>query len=183
MIGLRFFVLSAKALCAFAQLLPPCHRVTETNQMRYKTTKTKKSHNLQVGSQNFLVWSICLPQNCLLTFLSLTLRATSVEYYNYPSLHWYYLVWSSIVCNSATVQSASKIHCLLKWLFLWQNYLIDLIEQERPVEEADIAVKISAPGFSSQTVVEGRHQSNLVLDIFVFNYIDWYVRCNVSGLQ
>ena len=43
MIGLRFFVLSAKALCAFAQLLPPCHRVTVTNQMRYKTTKPKKA--------------------------------------------------------------------------------------------------------------------------------------------
>ena len=52
------------------------------------------------------------------------------------------------------------------------NYSINLIEKERPVEEADIAVKISPPGFSSQTVVEGRHRSNLVLDMFVYNYID-----------
>ena len=46
-----------------------------------------------------------------------------------------------------------------------------MIEKERPVEEADIAVKISPPGFSSQTVVEGRHRSNLVLDMFVYDYI------------
>ena len=82
------------------------------------------------------------------------------------------MVWSNIVCNSATVHFASKIHCLFRWLILWENYLINLIEKERPVEEADIAVKISPPGFSSQTIVEGRHRSNLVLDMFVYNYID-----------
>ena len=90
------------------------------------------------------------------------------------------MVCSSIVYNSVTVQFASKIHCLFKWLILWQNYSIDLIEQERPVEEADIAVKISSPGFSSQTVVEGRHRSNLVLDIFLYDYIDCHVIYDVG---
>ena len=55
-----------------------------------------------------------------------------------------------------------------------------MIEKERPVEEADIAVKISPPGFSSQTVVEGRHRSNLVLDMFEYHYIDCYVIYDVG---
>ena len=55
-----------------------------------------------------------------------------------------------------------------------------MIEKERPVEEADIAVKISPPGFSSQPVVEGRHRSNLVLDMLVYDYIDCYVIYDVG---
>ena len=64
-----------------------------------------------------------------------------------------------------------QLSSLLPKFIVCLNVLINMIENERPVEKADIAVKISPPGFSSQTVVEGRHRSNLVLDMLVYAYI------------